>query len=85
MQIRKTDKVPENATDIVPPLEPALMAHFSAIQSSLTFEENAMVQRVASALSAGEIRVWFVALSKLTVEDAVARIRELTSPIESDS
>lgn len=85
MQIRKSDKVPENATDIIPPIEPAVMAHFMAIQSALTAEENAMVRRVASALSAGEVRVWFVALSKLTVEDAVLRIRDLTSPVESES
>jgi hypothetical protein len=78
-------RIPDNATDVVPPIEPAVIAHFEAVQAELTAREHAIVRRVASGLSAGELGVWFVALSKLTVADAVAKIRALIGEDESES
>ena len=77
MENRKAELVPENANDVLPPIDPAVMAHYVAIQNELTNTEAAIVRRIASALNAGEIRVWFVALSKLAVPDAVATLRKL--------
>lgn len=80
MEIRNPkdlEMVPENAIDVLPPIEPAVMAHYIAVQNELTAMESAIVRRIASELNAGEVRVWFVALSKLAVPDAVAKIRQL--------
>ena len=61
----------------VPPLDPAAMAHVIAIQSALEPQEVAYVQEVAKDLSPTELRSWFDELSKLSVPDAVTRIRGL--------
>ena len=59
------------------PLDPAAMAHVVVIQSALDPKEVAYVQEVAKDLSPAELRSWFDELSKLSVPDAVARIRGL--------
>ena len=61
----------------VPPLDPAAMAHVIAIQSALELQEVAYVQEVAKDLSPAELRSWFDELSRLSVPDAVTRIRGL--------
>lgn len=71
--------VPENATDVLPPIDPQTMAHFVAVQSQLTPEEGAIAREVAKELSAAELRAWFDELSKLSVPDAVAKVRKLVS------
>ena len=61
----------------MPPLGASMMAHYLAIQSELTPDEAAMARKVAQDLSADERRAWLDQLSKLSVEDAVAKIRSL--------
>ena len=61
----------------VPPLDPAAMAHVIAIQSALEPHEVAYVQAIAKEFSPAELRGWFDELSKLSVPDAVTRIRGL--------
>jgi hypothetical protein len=73
------ENVPENATDVLPPIDPQTMAHFIAVQSALTPEEAAIAREVAKDLSAAELRAWFDELSKLSVPDAVAKVRKLIS------
>ena len=43
-------KVPENANDVLPPIDPCTMAHFIAVQSALTPEEAALAREVAKEL-----------------------------------
>lgn len=61
----------------LPPLDPATMAHFIAVQSALKPEEAALAREVAGDLEPGALRAWFDELSKLSVPDAVAKIRAL--------
>ena len=61
----------------LPPLDPAAMAHVVAVQSALEPHEVAYVQAIAKEFSPAELRGWFDELSKLSVPDAVARIRGL--------
>jgi hypothetical protein len=65
------------AEEALPPLAPAAMAHVIAIQSQLEPGEVAHVQAVAKDLSPAELRAWFDELSKLSVPEAVTRIRGL--------
>jgi hypothetical protein len=73
------ETVPENATDVLPPIDPQTMAHFVAVQSALTPEEGAIAREVAKELSAAELRAWFDELSKLSVPEAVEKVRKLIS------
>src|SRR5262249_42752866 len=72
-----TEVVPENATDVLPPIDPPTMAHFIAVQSALAPEEAAIAREVAKDLSAAELRAWFDELSRLSVPDAVEKVRKL--------
>ena len=65
------------ASDALPPIDPQTMAHFIAIQSVLTPEEAALAREVAGELAPAELRAWFDELSKLSVPDAVVKIRTL--------
>ena len=76
--------VPENASDVLPPIDPQTMAHFIAVQSALTPEEGAMAREVAKELGAAELRAWFDELSKLSVPDAVEKVRKLISGFGKD-
>ena len=69
--------VPENANDVLPPIDPAAMAHFIAVQAALTPEESAIARAVAAGLSASELRAWFEELRALSVPQAVEKIRVL--------
>ncbi len=60
-----------------PPLDLAAMAHVIAIQAALEPNEVAYVKEVAKELSPAELRGWFDELSKLTVPQAVAKVRTL--------
>lgn len=62
---------------VPPPLDPRAMAHVIAIQAALEPNEVAYVKEVAKELSPAELRGWFDELSKLTVPQAVAKIRTL--------
>ncbi len=59
------------------PLDPQTMAHFIAIQSALKPEEAALAREVAGNLGPTELRSWFDELSKLSVPQAVQKIRVL--------
>jgi hypothetical protein len=61
----------------LPPLDPQTMAHFIAIQSALAPDEAALAREVAGELAPAELRAWFDELSKLSVPDAVVKIRSL--------
>lgn len=67
----------ESTSDGLPPLDPQMMAHFIAIQSALKPDEAALAREVASTLGPAELRGWFDELSKLTVPQAVQKIRVL--------
>ena len=74
----KAKPAPEPAAPSeVPPLDPAAMAHVIAIQSALEPQEVAYVQAIAKEFSPAELHGWFDELSKLSVPDAVTRIRGL--------
>lgn len=53
------------------------VAHFVAIQAALHPSEAILVQRVARELEPGELMVWIEDLRRLSVPDAVGKIREL--------
>ena len=59
----------------LPPVDPAAMAHFLAIQAQLPPDEAALARAMAAELSAAEMRAWFAELSDLSVSEAVAKIR----------
>jgi hypothetical protein len=61
----------------MPPMNPKTMAHFIAIQAALKPAEAAMAREVAGELSPTELRAWFDELQKLSVADAVTKIRAL--------
>ena len=66
-----------DASTELPPIDPAMMGHFIAIQSSLSPDEAALAREVAGQLSPAELRAWFDELSKLSVPDAAAKIRKV--------
>ncbi len=72
-----TNTVPENATAIIPPIDAETMTHFIAIQSALKPEEAALAREVAANFGAAELHAWFDELKKLTVPQAVQKIRVL--------
>ena len=80
---RSTIELPASASSAkeepaaLPPLDPATMAHFIAVQSALAPEEAALAREVAAELAPAELRAWFDELSKLSVPDAVQKIRSL--------
>jgi len=53
------------------------MAHFIAIQNALAPDEAAIAREVASGFSAEELHAWFDELKKLSVPQAVQKIRVL--------
>ncbi len=61
----------------LPALDPQTMAHFIAIQSALKPEEAALAREVASTLGPAELRGWIEELGKLSVPQAVQKIRVL--------
>lgn len=63
--------------DVMPPLDAKTMAHFIAIQAALKPDEAAMARAVAGELGPVELRAWFEDLKKLSVPDAVTKIRSL--------
>ncbi len=69
--------VPENATAVIPPIDAETMTHFIAIQSALKPEEAALAREVAANFGAAELHAWFDELKKLTVPQAVQKIRVL--------
>ncbi len=71
-----TTKTPHDASAL-PPIDPQTMAHFIAIQSALKPDEAALARQVASELAPAELRAWFDELSKLSVPQAVQKIRVL--------
>jgi hypothetical protein len=71
------DAKPATVAEALPPIDPQTMAHFIAIQSALKSDEAAMAREVASTLAPVELRAWFDELSKLSVPQAVQKIRVL--------
>jgi hypothetical protein len=71
----KAATAPTAISSELPPIEPATMAHFIAVQAQLTPEESALAREVAQQLEPAELRQWFEELSKLSIPDAVAKIR----------
>jgi hypothetical protein len=67
------------AASALPPLSPANLAHFAAVQASLSPEERKLAAEVAKNLDPEELRAWFDELSKLSVEDAAAKIRTIVA------
>lgn len=63
----------------LPAIDPATMAHFIAIQAALTPDEAQLARAVAADLSPAELRAWFDELEKLSVSEAVEKIRALVA------
>lgn len=63
----------------LPPIDAATMAHFIAIQAQLTPDEAQLARSVASELSPVALRAWFDELKKLSVPEAVQKIRVLVA------
>jgi hypothetical protein len=70
---------PEKKSTFVqlPPLDPKMMQHFLTIQAHLDPKEAQLAREAAKEIGPEQLRVWFDELSKLSVPDAVKRIREL--------
>ena len=62
--------------ETVAPMGPEAMAHFAAIQGKLTAEERSLAQEVVKELSPAQINAWIEELSKLSVDEAVAKVRQ---------
>lgn len=75
--IAEAPSATETQSDVLPPLDPATMRHFLAIQAALEPQEAMLAREVARELGPAKLRAWFDELSKLSVPDAVARVREL--------
>lgn len=75
--VETTSAPATEGADALPPVTPETMAHFMAIQSALEPDEAALAREVASTLGAAELRAWFDELTKLTVPQAVQKIRVL--------
>ena len=73
----ETETASEQADEL--PLDPATMAHFIAIQSALSPDEAALAREVAAQLSPAELRAWFDDIGKLSVDEAVTKIRKVVS------
>ena len=67
----------EDSVDLAepPPYDAKTMSHFVSIQSVLDPKEAALAREVASSLPPAELRAWFDELTKLTVAEAVKKIR----------
>ncbi len=74
---RPGDVVEQPEKSTLPPIDPQTMAHFIAVQSALKPEEAALAREVASTLGPAELHGWFEELSKLSVPQAVQKIRVL--------
>ena len=72
---RKPPEPPAAAASGLPPLGPETLAHFLAIQSELKPDEAALARGIAADLAPKDLRAWFDDLKKLTVPDAVAKVR----------
>lgn len=66
-----------DSSDAMPPLDPAMIGHFIAIQSALGPEQAALARQLAAELTQLEVRAWLSELSALSVPDAVAKIRSI--------
>ena len=80
------EPVPESSTEAIaelPMLDPAAIAHFVAIQGALTFREGMLARALAAELSPSEMRAWLAELRRLSVPDAVAKIREVLGADDS--
>lgn len=67
--------------DSLPMLDAAAQAHFQAIQGALTFAERMRVHELAAQRPASELRAWTAAMLKLSIPDAVAKVRELLAAL----
>jgi len=80
------EPAPESSTEAtadLPTLDPAAIAHFVAIQGALTFREGMLARALAAELSPSEMRAWLAELRRLSVPDAVAKIREVLGADDS--
>lgn len=62
---------------VTPLIDMDTMAHFIAVQSALTPDEASIARQVAKDLGTDELHAWFDELKKLSVPDAVAKVRGL--------
>jgi hypothetical protein len=67
----------------VPTLDAAGLAHFNAIIQALSFRERMLVHELAAQRSAAELRSWVSVMLKLSVTEAVAKVRELVAVLDA--
>ena len=73
----ETGEQTENPASAMPQITPEMMTDFIAIQSALKPEEAALAREVASTLTPAELHGWIEELGKLSVPQAVQKIRVL--------
>jgi hypothetical protein len=56
-------------------LDPAALAHLTAVRAGLTAQEQALAQALLGKFSPAELRAWLAELQTMSVHDAVAEVR----------
>jgi hypothetical protein len=67
----------------IPTLDAADLAHFRTIAQALSFREQMLMHEVAAQRSAAELRSWVAAMLKLSIPEAVAKVRELVAILDA--
>lgn len=71
-----------NVTTNVVPTDPLSLAHFYAVRSGLTPDEQTLVVAIAQDLSDEQRAARFNELLPLSVPEAVARVRDMLAQVE---
>jgi hypothetical protein len=69
----------------LPTFDADALAHFRAIEEALTLAERMRANELAAQRPAAELRRWYAELVKLSVPEAVAKIRAELARSDSDS
>jgi hypothetical protein len=69
----------------LPTFDADALAHFRAIEEALTLAERMRANELAAQQPAAELRRWYAELVKLSVPEAVAKIRAELARSDSDS
>jgi hypothetical protein len=59
----------------IPALDPAALAHLTAVRAGLTAQEQALAQALLGKFSPAELHAWLTELKTMSVRDAVAEVR----------
>jgi hypothetical protein len=59
----------------IPALDPAALAHLTAVRAGLTAQEQALAQALLGKFSPAELHAWLTELKTMSVRDAIAEVR----------